>query len=381
MRTELHRSTWFAFGLAASVLGASFAAAQTPAAPKTFPKGVLHGRVLDTDGKPVAGATVALQEKDGKVLTWTKTDEKGEYNLAADPKRALHLRPSRRRGLLEKCVRVAADVAMAPVKAAGSVVAKPGETVKAAAVSAATGNPLPLAGQTASSVLPNRDTAQQAREAAANTAVGNGPASASAPPAEKGQALLLISAPSYKDAKVNAGAYWLDPPEGKETGIQAWLETVKMASTKVAGNSDVVQEAVTLSDPVLEPSLVPPGGEVKIRVKLNSPPGPDRRVRVFAREARKNTVVELLPQGGADKNIYAGTLTLDRKMPAGETTVTLGGLRAVPVEVKLNPKKPDPLIEFVRRLDDMEAGKPYLYDPLIMASENRLEVKLTVLPK
>ena len=72
-------------------------------------------------------------------------------------------------------------------------------------------------------------------------------------------------------------------------------------------------------------------------------------------------------------------MTLDPKTPVGDTTVSIAALRAEPVEVKLDPKKADPLQEFVRRLDDMRADKPYQYDPRIMASENRIDLKLTVL--
>ncbi|HTQ08693.1 MAG TPA: hypothetical protein VMI31_01340, partial [Fimbriimonadaceae bacterium] len=44
-----------------------------------------------------------------------------------------------------------------------------------------------------------------------------------------------------------------------------------------------------------------------------------------------------------------------------------------------DPNKPDPLLMFVKKTDDMKAGKPYEYDPLIMASRNRIESQVTVL--
>ena len=90
-------------------------------------------------------------------------------------------------------------------------------------------------------------------------------------------------------------------------------------------------------------------------------------------------MTELKPGTGANSNLFEGALTLDPKTPAGETTITLAALRADPVEVRLDKHKPDPLIEFIRRLDDMQANKPYEYDPRIMASENCLDVKVTVL--
>lgn len=352
-----------------------------------FRKGVLYGRVLDVAGKPVPDATIALQDKNGKVLAWAKSNAQGEYAIAADPLTALHLRPSRRRGLLEQVVRAAGDVVMAPVKVVGSAVANPGKTAKAAAVSIATGTPAPLAVEAVAPVLGNKnaveETAKQARETAAKTAVGDGPARAQTKSAvQKGEAQILVSAPSFKDARGEAKAYWLERACTDKTnslGTQAWLETIKMAPATGGKPSEIAQEALTLADPVVEPTLVPCGETVKITAKLLSPLGLDNKVRVFAREARKHTVVELLPQQGTDQATYSATMIIDPNTPAGETTLTLSALRADPIEVKLDKRKADPLINFVRRLDDMEPSKVYEYDPRIMASENRLDVKLTVL--
>ncbi len=364
--------------------------AAQPTLPPTvdFRKGVLYGRVLDIDGKPVPDATVALQEANGKVLTWTKTNAQGEYALAADPMTALHLRPSARRGLLEACARAVGDVAMAPVKVVGDAVVNPGKTIKNVAVSVATGTPAPLAAQAIAPVVGNKSapdqTAKQARDVAVRTAAGEGPAPrGKKPTVEKGEAQLIVSAPNFKEAKATAGAFWMEcaclEKKEKPLGMQAWLEAIKLAPVVGDKKSGAAQEALTLTEPVLEPALVPAGGSVKLKVKLLSPPGPEHKVRIFAREARKDTVVELLPQEGADKSIYTGTLNVDPGVPAGETVITIAGLRAEPVEVKLNSKKADPLQEFVRRLDDMRPDKPYQYDPRIMASENRLDLKVTVL--
>jgi len=380
--------------------------AQVPAAPKPMPptqppattqlalpstaefrNGVLYGHVLDVDGKPLPGATVALQDPSGKVVAWTKTNAQGEYALAADPMNALHLRASARRGLLEQCARAVGDAAMAPVKVVGNAVVNPGQTLKSAFVSVATGTPAPLVGQVIAPTLTDKTvpdkTAKQAREVAAKSVVGEGPApKGKKPVVDKGEATLLVSAPNFKEARVKAGAYWLEGPSTDKAaplGMQAWLETIKMAPTAGDKKSDVVQEGLTLTEPVIEQTLLPAGASVKIKVKLQCPPGPDHKVRVFAREAHKDTVAELLPQDGADKSIYVGSLTLDPKTPAGETTVSVAALRAEPVEVKLDPKKADPFNEFVRRLDDMRGEKPYQYDPRIMASENRIDFKVTVL--
>lgn len=370
-------------------LASGQAASVKSPAPTTadFRKGVLYGKVLDeATGKPIPDATVALQDPKGKVLAWSKTNAQGEYALAADPMTALELRPSRRRGLLEEVCRTVGDVITAPVKVAGAAVANPGKTLTSVAVSVASGTPAPIAAQVVAPALTDpkqavAETQQQAKVAAVQTAVGQGP-KGKQEPRECGEARLAVSAPNYKDLQGKAGAYWMDAPktEGNAPiGLQTWLETAKLAPDNSDKKSDIAQEALLLSDPQVEPTLAPAGATIKIRARLQDPSGTSHSVRLFAREAHKDVVAELKPGTGANSSVFEGTMTLDPKTPAGETAITIAALRAEPVEVKLNPKKADPLMEFVRRLDDMQAAKPYQYDPRIMASENRLDVKLTIL--
>jgi hypothetical protein len=160
-------------------------------------------------------------------------------------------------------------------------------------------------------------------------------------------------------------------------GLQAWLEAVKVMPTAAKEECVVQPDAFVLTGTSVEPKLVPAGKTIKISTVLNSVPEASRPVRVFAREAGKNTVIELA--AGADHKTYSGVMTIDPKAAVGATTITIGVLRAAPVEVKLDPKKPDPLPEFCRRLSEMSAGKPYIYDPLIMAAANREDVKITIL--
>jgi hypothetical protein len=379
-----------------------------PAVNPEYRKGILYGKVLDITGKPVAGATVALQDKKGRVLGWTQTNTDGEYALAADPKDALHLRPSRRRGLLEQCARAVGDAMTAPLKAAGEAVTHPAQTLKSAAVSFATGTPAPLAVQVAAqAAIPalqdktfGDDTGKKAREIAAKTAVGDGPAPAKKDdkPEGKGETCLLVSASGFKAMQGSSQAYWLEAADREkdadnkaiskkeskkakdsERGMQAWLETIKLAPLASDKKSEVAQEALTLSEAVVEPGLAAAGENVTIAVKMRVPPELLSRVRVFAREARRASVVELYPQEGKDTTLFVGVMALDPKLPPGDTTITIAALRTEPVEVHLDPKKVDPLFVFVRRLDDMQAGKPYEYDPRIMASENRADVKFLVL--
>lgn len=366
------------------------AAAEAPSA--DLSKGVLYGAVVDAvKGQPVAEATVALQDKDGKVIAWTKTDAKGQYAIAADPLAVLQLRPSQRRGLLAGLLKGAGKVVTAPVKVAGQVAkaatdtvkqVDPVQTVRSAAVAVATGNPAPVVAQVAGNAVNSVKTAaEQAPENAVRVALGERQATAK----EKRQTLapgevqIVVSAPNYKDLKGKAGAYWLEPKSaesGQALGTQAWLEKVKLAPTASDKASEVENVAVLLVEPRLEPSLAPRGSRVKMSVKLQVPPEKTFKVRVFAREEKKRTIVELKSEAN---HLFTGELAMDPATPVGETTITIVALRSEPVEINLRESKADPLLDFAQKLDEMDAGKPYDFDPRIMASENRIDLTLTVL--
>ena len=138
----------------------------------------------------------------------------------------------------------------------------------------------------------------------------------------------------------------------------------------------IENEAFLLAEPKIEPSLVTPGGKVTISAKLQAPAGEKRSIRVFAREEKRRTVLELKPD---DKGTYRGEMAIDPKIDPGPTSITVCGIRAEPLEVKLDKKKPDPMAEFVKKLDNLDAGRPFEYDPRVMACENRIDCSVTVL--
>jgi len=367
------------------------AADQTPAAP--FARGALYGKVVDSaSGHPLANATVAVRDGHGKVVAWAQTDAEGRYSIAADSLKLLQLRPSRRRGLLAGLVHGVGQVVTAPVKLAGEAVGgaasvvkqiDPIGTAKSAAVSAIVANPTPVASQLAGNTLSalTSTARKRARENAVRAMFG--PRQAARKKAREelapGELWIAVSAPDHQEIRGKAGAYWLEPPavvENQQVGTRAWLETVKLAPVKSGQKSEVENMAVLLTDAQVDPPLAPAGTPVRLSVKLQSPAEPPLKVRVFAREDKKHKVVELQMQ---ENGVYSGELPLDPKTPAGETTVTIAALRAEPLEVNLSKSKADPLLSFAERLDDLDADKPYDFDPRIMASENRLDLKLTIL--
>jgi hypothetical protein len=358
-----------------------------------YSRGALYGSVVDTaTGKPLADATVAIVTPDGKVLAWTKTNADGKYAVAADTINVLHLRPSHRRGLLEEICRGIGNVVMAPVKVAVGAVSKPGETVKSAVEASILGNPAPLTAQVTNSLTDKvratpKNADLSARQAACTELFSERQSAkrAKKPGLCAGELSIAVSAPGYKELKGAAGAYWLEPPveeKGKtKLGVQAWLETVKMVSAAAPPDkkSEVAEEALLLVDPRAEPALAPAGSKVHLSVRLKNPVGFGPKVRIFARERQKDTVAELTATDPKTPDLYGGDLVLDKDLQDGNTQIAIGVLRMEPLEVKLPKAKEDPLMRFAGRLDDLEAGKPFEFDPRIFACENRMDLTITVL--
>lgn len=350
----------------------------------------LSGSVLDSlSGKPLANVTVALQDKAGKILAWAKTDAEGKYALRTDTLSALQLRPSRHRGFLEKVVRGAGQVVTLPVKVVVGAVKQvdPVGMAKAGIISSVTANPAPLTAQVVATVgkIATDQTTSKLRENMAKTLLGERQST----PKEKrstmvpGEVFLLVVAPGFKDLKDKVGAYWL---ESTGRGVEAWLETVKLAPTTEAKKvSEVENGAVLLADGKVEPSVAVAGATVTLSVKLLTPTAMPMtaamvplKIRIFAREDNKRTVIELKAKEG-NPGIFTGTMTLAANLPAGDTRISLLGLRAEPIGVSLKDTKTDPLLAFAQEFDRFDVDRAYEFDLRIMASENRLDLPLTVL--
>jgi hypothetical protein len=210
--------------------------------------------------------------------------------------------------------------------------------------------------------------------------VGQGQASKKSHPVLlPGELLIAAGAPGYQEIQAAAGAYWLQPPPSTDkasVGPQAWLQTVKLAPDGSSQKSDIEKMVVRLAEGRLDPPLAPAGTPVQLQARLLTPGGEPLNVRVFAREASKHQVIELQPEGD---NRSIGELRLDPRTPPGETTVTIAALRAEPIGIERDRHSPDALRHLAERLDELDAKHPYDYDPRVLASANRLDVKLTVL--
>lgn len=393
MNSYLKATTLGAVLLTAGVLGSGFSA---QAAEIKAGLGAFAGQVVNTDtGKPIPDATVAIRDRKGKIVAWSKTDAQGHYKIPMDCLKTLQLQPSRHRSLLAKVAGGVHQAVMLPVKvvvgtakvatnvAKETVVTGIAGTANSVIASAATGTPAPLAahvvGATIGAVRSN--VAGSSRQTAVHTVLGDRESSPKHSRAAllPGEVEIQVSAKDYKEGRGKAGAYWIAPASttgAPLNGPQAWLEPVKLAPAAGAKKSEVADAAVLLSDPHLDPAMATPNSTLKIDVKLAMPAEPKMDIRIFAREEKKHTIAELKP--GAN-GVWAGELQLDPKEPLGDTKVSIVALHTDPVEVHLSARKDDPLMEFARQMDSLDPSRAYDFDPRIMASENRLDVAVTIL--
>lgn len=387
MRVARPQRNWAVqiFAVVGLCLGLAACLPSAHAAPN-LKDGAFSGQVVDSAGKPVAGARVAVLDRKNNVESWSTTNADGRYTVAA-PLDLLQLPTKRHRGLLANIGRGFVQVVSLPVQAVGAAVGvvqdlDPIGTLKSAVVSTATGSPVPLATQ-ATTDLKNLagNSEQNARSRAAQTVVNGKSDSApkKAAGSGPGEVTLVVSAPEQKVFRGVAGAYWVQPKvktKASQRGPEAWLDTVKLAPAADAkAVSATVDQAVKLSDLTVAPVMPIIGAPVHLSVKVQSPAEPPAKVRVFAREQKTGSVTELLPQADG---VYAGVLKLDPKMSAGNTTVTIAALNPAAAGPR-EKDKPDPLPKFASNLDDMNADKPYVFDPRQTLSDNRLDLKLTVL--
>jgi hypothetical protein len=393
---------------------AAGAALRAPGAAADFTRGAIYGKVVDAEtNKPIANAMVAIQDRNGKTISWTRTDAEGAYALAAETLKVLQLEPKRRRGLLSqiagglgKAVSIPVQVMGRAANSAVDVVTSidPVGAVRAALALAVTASTVPTADAVGDSAKRAVEEDAQKRLTEGRAALEGAKGTSkdgiarsivsgkdAAPPKDArldllpGEIFVAVSAPGYQDVRGKAGAYWLEPRETKDgkttAGPQAWLETARLArqgADPKKFKSAIDDMNVLLTDPVIDSTLVPAGSPALIGVRVRMPGEQKLPVRVFARERKTGTTVEMRTQG--DDGIYAAYLVLDAKAPIGDSAISIVAVRADPVDVSLKESKTqDPMLVTVRESDALKDDKKFDADPRFFAAPNRIDIAITVL--
>ncbi|MGC8667631.1 MAG: carboxypeptidase-like regulatory domain-containing protein [Chthonomonadales bacterium] len=319
------------------------------------------GRVISQDtNKPIADATVAVFDDQGHVLDYARTDADGTYTLAI-PRSALHLTSKHGGGFLHE---VAGGVGRLIGGAAGPI--KYG--IRAAASAASVSDPLAKFGVGAASGL--------AQSVVDSLAPSGHPAPK--PLWMPGSVLMRVTAPGRNDAIAVAHVYWMEQEVfrvgGKETrGLCAWFDPARLSGASDNQPSTVASPYLLFADARIEPGIAQPGDRVVLSVRLPLPPQPATPVVVVARDARMGRIYQLYPDG---QDTFRCDFEVDKRFPKNDHTFCILAYAAQPGQ----PGRSKKVEAAIERAGLWDPRKPYRYDPLLVASRNRAEVTITVVP-
>jgi hypothetical protein len=326
----------------------------------------VSGRIVDASGDPVRGAQIAVYDDVNHVVDYARTDRNGEYAVAV-PRSALHLDRPHGKSFVAEVV--------------GTVTRFVGDTANVVA------NPLRagLHAVTAAEAATFADPITRGELAVGSAVVDQtlfGPPPKPKRPHEleerkkPGALMIKVIAPQHNDLVSVAHIYWIEDELVRAGGRErhttaAWLDPVQLTEYDSERASHVQADYLTFKVARLEPSLAEPGQTVRIYAVLPNPPTPNTPVVVVARNDRTG---EKWPLESIGDGRYEAEITVDRRFPRNDQVISILAYG----ESEQRPgRRPD--AEHSLEANGLwDYRKPFLYDPLIVASRNRADLTLTV---
>ncbi|MBM3492776.1 MAG: carboxypeptidase regulatory-like domain-containing protein [Armatimonadetes bacterium] len=320
------------------------------------------GRVADSSGQPVAGATVAVYDVKNRVVDYVKTDASGEYTLAV-PRSALNL-PKRRGGFIHQVSRSvnslvggAGRVAGAPLKAG----------IRAAGSLVAVTDPITRVGLGAAVGL-----ATSMVDIVTGTGVKRGTLRRTAP----GVVAVKVVADGHNDAVALGRVYWMQEElyrvDGRDQrALVAWMDPVRLSPSTGEGPSTIASDYLCFTGARISPGIVERGQEVTVTVTFRKPPEPRTPVVVVARNARTGKTYGL-DRIGEDR--YQCRFVVDKRHPLNDQMITVLAY----AEQEVRPGRNQDAERAIGRAGLWDPNRPFVYDPLLLAGRNRVELVLTV---
>ncbi len=326
------------------------------------------GQILSArEHLPMANAVVAFFNNKNKVVDYAITDANGYYTVAI-PKNDLHLMRLSGGGFLHQVFssvgRFVGDIThnvAVPLKAAVNAVTSATESNIT--------DPLSRAGIAAGGSVANRliDTMS---------------------PPSKPKIKFLRKQPGVIVAKViHRGeadsltlehVYWMQQEVYRvrghtERAITAWLDPIYLSQQ---GMHPIIENPRYLffQDATLTPSIATVGTQVTISLKLKLPPSPPVALVVAARNDRTGQIMPLQPAGGDQ---YTGRFTVTRKYPKNDQVISV---LAYP-EQPSGPGRDKKVEAAILKAGLWNPKRPFIYNPLLVASRNRADLTLTVVGK
>ncbi|MCW3051261.1 MAG: Carboxypeptidase regulatory-like domain [Chthonomonadales bacterium] len=374
-------------GLAAFAL-ALVALASTPSLARAEDMVNINGRVYADDGKtPLGDAEVVIVNDKNKVVATGKTDAEGKYSLPV-PRKYLHLPAGKKRssflgGLAEELVgetigmiNPVAGMGYELVKGLSGTMQHSGASqadiarMSAGRVTQEDGDRLLAAGAR------KQDVEKMLKYSAENfDADGNFIPSRNAP----GALSLKVALAGHKEASGVGQIYWMQTDkvraengrEKRETN--AWLDPLTLVTDNSETSSRFARNYFTLTNAHLDPATVEAGQTITLTVTLSVPSEQNASpLVVIARHSKTGKIYELTPMG--EGGVYQCQIEVDKKFPKKEQLISV-------VAYPQKSEKPGRDAKVEHALE--EAGvwkldKPYVYNPVLLASRNRADVLLTV---
>ena len=326
----------------------------------------LSGHVDGADGKALQNALIAIYNDKNQIVDYAHTDNSGNY-LMSVPEADMHLPRQRGRSFLSQVFGLATHL----VGGAAIFLANPlraGIHAVASSEAASLVDPLAKGGLAAGSIVVDE----------ALFAVSPRPPKPKEARKEPGVLLVKVVAPGHSDLVGIDQIYWMEEDTFHAAGrtqkiTAAWMDPIHMADLDSNSPSRVYSNYLVFQSARLAPSLVNRGQVVKIYANLPTPPEPAVHIIVVARDNRNGEVWQLHPAGNG---YYEGDFTVDKRFPYNDQIISILAYPAL-------QQSPG------RRLDAESAilhsglwnpNRPYVFNPLLLASRNRADLTLTVLP-
>jgi hypothetical protein len=321
------------------------------------------GKVLDADGRrPVAGATVAVYDARNRVVDYVRTDQNGEYALIV-PKSAINL-PKKRGGLLHQ---VSKTVNTA-VAGAGGLIGGPLKAgIRAAASAAGGADPITRAGVGAAAGLVNNIV---------DIVTGSGPSRRSLERNAPGVVTMRVASDAHAGVSGLNRVYWMQEEVyrigGREQrALVAWLDPVHLSRGDGRERSKLSSELMCFTEAKLTPEITERGREVTVTVVFKRPQEPRAPVVVVARNSRTGRTHELKPSGDDG---YECRLVVGRKDPLHDQIITVIAY----ADQDARPGRDLRVERTLERAGYWDPRRRFVYNPLLVAGRNRVELTLTV---
>ncbi len=324
------------------------------------------GKVLDTRGRPLRGAYIAVYDDSNRVIDYARTDSEGEYALAV-PRHLLHLDHGHGKGFVAEVfsgvtrfVGGAAEFVANPVRSGLHAV-----TNAEAALDPNILDKGAIAGggavvdQVLFAVTPRQKRKVPLEERK-----------------KPGSLLLKVIAQDQSDVVGVGHIYWMQEETfrgGGHTGktLAAWLDPVHLEAADTDTPSKIDGSYLRFTNTRLEPSIAEPGQTVRIITRLPMPPTPEIHVIVVARNSRTGQKWELKQD---NDGYFTGEFEVDKRFPRDDQKIYLLAYGAD----ERHPGRRPHAEAAIDHEGLWDPRKPFIYDPVLVASRSRAEVTLTV---